>query len=379
LQLKAVRVYARSRGGSLITWELEGQVSDTAVFRVWYSHTGLDDWVHVATVVGGNSVVDVERRHYGVSIRQVYRVDVEIDGDPVASLSQNVGTQHTPRNQKIAEEIVRKEYLLMRKRTGTPGMLLKRRHWGQACSCVDPDTGESRNSRCPKCYGTGVLKGYFNAVDYLVSFGPQKQRKLDISEPDVGTVDSVPPLQARAFICPQLDAGDIWVNCVTDERYLVGRLQETWFAGVPLLYEAVELKPLPSGDIAYELPLEGAPGGAAGALRLEDGSFLVYDVVYDGYYPVGILDSTLTVFNAPTVAYQLRDDVLRLYDIGAQRYKAVGLHNGVFEVYDDLPGLPNITSRVRDGQWVLWDRGRQAHYVAGLSGGVLTVFEQVQI
>ena len=379
LTFKSVRVYPRLRGGTLITWEMERPVPADVVFRIWYSNTGVDDWAHVVTVVGGGSAVDVERRHYGVSLRQVYRVDAESALEGAASRTHTVGTQHTPHNQLIADAIVRKEYMLMQKRTGTPGLLLKKRHWGALCECVDPDTGESRNSHCLKCYGTGIDKGYFAAVDYIVSFNSPKQRKLQVSDKDVGMADDVQNVQARALICPRLDAGDVWVNCATDERYVVGAVRETRFAGVPLLYEAVELRPAPAADIVYELPLEGAPGGEAGSVRLEDGSFLVYDVVYDGYYPVGIANAALAVFNAPSLAYRLQEGVLLLYDVMDGLYRPVGLNNGVFEAYASTHDVPTITSRVSNGRWLLWDRARSAYYLVGLSAGALTVFEETEV
>ena len=379
LTFNNVRVDPRTRGGTLITWEMAQPVPADVVFRVWYSNTGVDDWVHVATVVGGGSAVDVERRHYGVSLRQVYRVDAESATEGAASRTHTVGTQHTPHNQLIADAIIRKEYMLMRKKTGTPGLLLKKRHWGSPCECVDPDTGESRDSHCLKCYGTGIDKGYFKAVDYIVSFNSPRQRKLQVSDKDVGTVDEVQNVQVRALLCPQLDAGDVWVNCMTDERFIVGAVQETRFAGVPLLYESVELRPAPAADIVYELPLEGTPGGEAGSVRIEDGSFLVYDVTYAGYYPVGIMNSALAVLNAPSIAYRIMDDTLMLYDILAGVYRAVGLNGGVFEVYASSHGVPTITSRIRDGRWLLWDRALEAYYLAGLSSGTLTVFEEIEI
>lgn len=379
LTFKSVRVYPRLRGGTLITWEMEQPVPADIVFRIWYSNTGVDDWVHVATVVGGGSAVDVERRHYGVSLRQVYRVDAESALEGAASRTHTVGTQHTPHNQLIADAIVRKEYMLMQKRTGTSGLLLKKRHWGAPCECVDPDTGESRNSHCLKCYGTGIDKGYFKAVDYIVSFNSPKQRKLQVSDKDVGTVDDVQNVQVRALLCPQLDAGDVWVNCATDERYVVGAVREIRFAGVPLLYDAVELRPAPAADIVYELPLEGEPGGAAGAVRLEDGAFLAYDTDYDGYYPVGILNYGLVVISAPSMAYQVRDGALLLFDVLAGVYRPVGLNDGVFEVYADVYEVPTITSRTSGGRWMLWDRAREAYYACGLSSGVFTVFEEVEV
>ena len=377
LRFNNVRVYPRMRGGTLITWDMVQPVPPDMIFRVWYSNTGVDDWVHVATVTdGGSSVVDAERRHYGVSLRQVYRVDAESATEGSVSRTLTVGSQHMPHNQLLADAIIRKEYMLMQKRTGTPGLLLKKRHWGTPCECVDPDTGESRNSHCLKCYGTGIDKGYFAAVDYIVSFNSPKQRKIQVSDKDVGTVDDVQNIQARALICPQLDAGDVWVNCATDERYIVGVVRETRFAGVPLLYEAVELRPAPAADVVYELPLEGVPGGTPGAVRLEDGSFLVYDVAYDGFYSVGVSSGAIAVLNAPALAYQIRDGALLLYDILEGAYRAVGLNGGVFEVYATTYEVPTITSKVLAGVWWMWDRGRAAYFKVGLSGGAMTVFEE---
>ena len=375
LTFKTLDVYNRARGGTLIAWTMAAPAPVGITFRVWYSHSGVGDWRYVALVVDGATAVDVERRHYGASLRAAYRVDAEA-GDETATRTATVGGMHDRQQQLTAGAILRKEELLLRKKTGTPGLLWKRKHWGARCSCVNPDTGECLDSHCDKCYGTGTDGGYFAAVDYMIALGGQKSRKLDTSDAGAGTVGNVQPQTGRALICPRLDTGDVWANCRTDERYVVGTIQATLFAGVPLLYHAVELNLAPAADVVYALPREGDPEWEAGRLVVENGMLMVYDTSLRGYYPIGLQTKALTVFSAPAVAYRMQDNRLYLLDIDGGIYRPVGLNDGVFEVYDSSDVATDALARVTDGLFMLWDRTLGRYRRCGLADGAFTVYEE---
>jgi hypothetical protein len=379
LRFKSLAVHHRVQGGTMIVWNLVQPAPSGVTFVVNYSDSGVDDWEHVATVVDGGAAFDVLARHRGVAIRGVYRVTATA-GTDTAVAAASVDEAWDAHNRLIARAIIRKEYMLLSKRTGTPGRLWKRRHWGQACTCVDPDTGEPRDSHCLKCFGTGISGGYLPAVDYIVALGPARGREIQTSDPGDGTVDPVTPHSGRSLICPRLDAGDVWAPCASDERYVVGQLRETYLAGQPLLYEAVELKPAPAADVLNKLPSEGAPGGEGGGVMLDGGRFLVYDVEFAGYYPTGIFNGNLTVFNMPTVSYQVSaGGQLMLWDMVAGEYRHVGLDDGVFQVYPDLYTAPDATARIDSGRLLLWDRSLESYWRCGLDGGAFTVFEEVAV
>jgi hypothetical protein len=120
----------------------------------------------------------------------------------------------------IAREIIRKEHLLQRKRAGTKGWLLKRRLWGEKCpaDCVDPITDQVNYAHCDECYGTGILGGYYDPIEYWIIMNPsQRIKKLD---PNQGlTTTIIETVRALAYPAPATN--DIWVHAHTDQRYNV--------------------------------------------------------------------------------------------------------------------------------------------------------------
>lgn len=54
-----------------------------------------------------------------------------------------------------------RDFRLSLKFNGTKCAILKRRHWGARCGCVDKKTREIVRSSCKICWGTGLVGGYW--------------------------------------------------------------------------------------------------------------------------------------------------------------------------------------------------------------------------
>jgi hypothetical protein len=149
-----------------------------------------------------------------------YRVGLR-DGNKVQYWSGRAQTQHYWEHQDwlLAREIIRKETLLLRKKVGTKGWLLKRRQWGDPCPvCVDPNTMQVTQPDCPTCYGTGMVGGYYEPMEYWVIMNPtQRIQKLTN---DQGVVTAVTET-VRALAYPQVMQNDVWVHASTNARYRV--------------------------------------------------------------------------------------------------------------------------------------------------------------
>lgn len=149
-----------------------------------------------------------------------YRVRlIDGTGAEYVSQAQAVGVYWGRYDFSLAREIVRKEFLLQRKRAGVQGWLLKRRLYGQACpDCVDPDTLQVTDPDCDTCYGTGVAGGYYDPFEYWVIMNPtQRLRKLDGDQGLLTeTVETV-----RSLAYPRPTSNDVWVHYHTDQRYIV--------------------------------------------------------------------------------------------------------------------------------------------------------------
>ena len=160
---------------------------------------------------------------------------------------------------RIARDVVRKEYLALRKFTGTLGYLLKRREYGVPCTeecCRDWDTGLVKVSTCPLCFGTGFLRGYYDAIPYWVDFSSAESSK-DVVQP-FGTM--APEVRAvRCVAYPLLDEYDVWVDADKNLRYVVRKLKDAVaLRSKPMVYTG-EFHALPHGRPEYQIPLDQAP------------------------------------------------------------------------------------------------------------------------
>ena len=118
----------------------------------------------------------------------------------------------------IAKEVTRKELLLLTKKTGTHGYLLKRRYFGTQCPvCIDPVLKTSNQSQCPSCYGTGFVGGYYPAQTcWLTLNATQFSQKLTENGLITHTAET-----ARGLAYPSATPNDLWVNTHANTRYFV--------------------------------------------------------------------------------------------------------------------------------------------------------------
>lgn len=150
----------------------------------------------------------------------VYYWVVMVDGEGHVYQSQAVSgsTYWDSYDWTLARDIVRKEHMVMRKRAGTKGWLVKRRQWGDPCPDIDPVTGEINNPFGPPCYGTNFLGGYYDPIEYWVIINPtQRLAKLDANQGLVTqTIETV-----RALAYPTPEPLDFWAHANTGQRFIV--------------------------------------------------------------------------------------------------------------------------------------------------------------
>jgi hypothetical protein len=130
---------------------------------------------------------------------------------------------------------------------------MKRREWGTACSCLDPDTRQPTNHDCALCYGTGILGGYYAPISLHLTTPQPKQSQRGITEVGHSQRDT---LLARCVAYPYIEAEDVWLNLNSGERWRI--MQATPAAdvrGIPLLYN-LQMGLLPKTDVVY-LPAFG--------------------------------------------------------------------------------------------------------------------------
>lgn len=250
-----VIVLPELRGGSTITWWLDTRKFKTPgpyqFYVEWAEHPDAD-FEEVAGPTAGNTLVDETQRRYSKLPHSVYRVRINTpSGDYYSEANLCLGNWNR-HDYLIARDIIRREYKLLTRYTGTLGYYLARKQWGETCACADWNTDMPSNAHCRLCYGTGLVGGYHPASELLV----QEDRTGVRAERQDGIGMRTDQVQlVRAVACPFLTAKDIWVHPGTGERWSIERKKEVVaLRGQPLVYD-VELRLIELGNIAYDIQL----------------------------------------------------------------------------------------------------------------------------
>lgn len=247
------------RGTTRVSWELGRNFRDPAphTFQLQVGRTGLttaDDWADVG--VAANDVFfadDGAQRIFGKTFWTHYRVVLTTPVATYHSQPAAVLGRMTPRDARLAREILRKERLRNRL-TAENGYILKRRLYGAPCDCVDELTQEARDSDCENCFGTGIISGFFAALpdQYVDTSLEQRHEQTDVAAR--GTTNQM-AVTGRYSGGVQLNENDAWVHRSSDRRFYVHSVSSlTEVSGVPIIVQ-LELREAPATDPIYDVPL----------------------------------------------------------------------------------------------------------------------------
>lgn len=257
---RTVTVFVNTDSQVLIEWKLDPRYKLTGPnmdFYIEVSPDGGAEWTRLNAGAPEQNVCSYvdEISRCGMKNSTFYRVILDDGTEEHASKPQHTLGVLNRHDWLLARDIIRKEYLRMRKTiAGSKGWLIKRREHGIKCdTCLDEDTEQVVNSDCPRCFGTRYLRGYYNALPYYLDFSAsQRNKQVTV---DYGTTDER-PIQARAVAYPRLDSYDIWVDEDTNIRYIVRNIEEiAKVRNIPLIYRA-QLFAINPRSIEYSIPLE---------------------------------------------------------------------------------------------------------------------------
>lgn len=245
-----------------VSWAMEPSFVEPGpwTFTLQRGHSPTETaWEDIAVVVDQPWVYDNRPTVNTIGTPTYYRIKL-VDGNDVVHYSQvQVTTAYWGRyDWSLAKEIIRKETLVLRRKAGVNGWLLKRRYFGERCPvCTNAVTGQVQNSTCTTCYGTGVVGGYYPAFEYWVTMNAtQRMRRLT---PEQGlmsaTIESV-----RALAYPVVDGNDVWVNGQTNARYFISQdiKAVARHRGIDLILDVV-ITEAPSDHVIYQFPIACAP------------------------------------------------------------------------------------------------------------------------
>jgi hypothetical protein len=255
----SVEVYLTPENEKIVEWKVNSRFefkTSTVVFHVEIARAA-GEWTRITTVPIQDTCVflDTDQHRCSIDSDIYYRViaddgTCEYPSPPAHTMGE------MPRHDRVmAREILRKEYLRMRKTSaGTLGQLLRRREHGTRCtSCVDFDLDEPVGSFCTECFGTGFKRGYYNAIPYYMDVEVHTSKK-DVKEP-LGLQDNQAKM-ARCVAFPRISTYDIWVHTSANLRFVIREVASVAeMRSIPLIYK-VQIRPLPVSDIVYQVPMD---------------------------------------------------------------------------------------------------------------------------
>ncbi len=257
-----VRVFPLTRGNTRVEWELHPQftVAGPYEFQLQVGHTGLnnaEDWEDVGISIEDQYyAIDEDQRHFGRTAWTHYRVIMTAGGEEYISRPESVEGVLSFADWQLARQIIAAESLRLKKtHAGTKGYLLKRRWYGERCDCVNRQTRDIDNPQHLRCYGTGIVDGYYEAQACSYAALDPELRYNETNE-QTGTTNNGPVVSARMLAIPQLFSGDIWVNATSDERWVMHSIKSIAEVRAVPLVVSVEFKLLPFKDVAYDFPLD---------------------------------------------------------------------------------------------------------------------------
>lgn len=252
----------RIEGGTLVFWKLKSTVKLVTpyTFTLQFGHAPTapdDEWINVGTTTA-YSLQDTVQRRFGQSNYVYYRIKLtEGDGDFVTySRAAAPFGNWSYKEVCLYQAVGRSERIRLMSRTGTEGILYKRRVYGTPCpACLDHSTGVPTDSNCPVCLATGFVGGYYPPEGCVWGEITQQTMREAIDMQGLrGTVNDQ-TIQGRFFADKEFNTYDIWIARTTSERYFVQQVQNVEeLRGIPVIYQ-IELRLVPPTNIIYKLPL----------------------------------------------------------------------------------------------------------------------------
>jgi len=250
------------RGGTRVMWTLMPTFNDPLPWT-FQLQTGridspeADDWENVGISFENTCyAIDSEQRTYSSGQQDTfYRIKLTTPvGIYYSNPTAKVGIL-TPRDWRLAREIVRREKLLQFY-ASQDGYLLKRRVTGKDCPvCLDLQTMEVTNPYCTQCWGTGKECGYYYPIACVwAELSTTTHRRQMDDQATRGTIEDI-VISAKMLMLPMIEEMDVWVNRKTDDRYYIQSIQNSAeLRGVPLVAK-IEFRLAPFSDVIYRIPI----------------------------------------------------------------------------------------------------------------------------
>lgn len=255
-------------GSTTVRWhvgdslKLGEQALETQIEFSRYPTEAATAWTVVRSYAANTGIwVDTSQRLFGVNSNGYYRITIRNESLNLYRSAIKRAVPEIPKAFKATyNEIIRRWLNRGKRGELRRGVLLKKILSGNRCGvCRDRDSGVQLRSQCLTCFGVGWQYGYYQLPGCVFAeFGAVK---VDYEFDENRSYFSNGPVsQVKLLNIPQLYPGDVWVEELTDQRWLLGNMLHAQSIGSTELLTDIETVRLDYTNVVYQFPIQNLSG-----------------------------------------------------------------------------------------------------------------------
>lgn len=245
------------RDGHLISWSIDPLFDDPEPHK-FFLEVSEDPLfsILIREIPVGNLPYARDTKGLHQNFNNIINYRIRLETEKGIYHSEVVNTNFAPltrRQYAMANEIIRKELMLMTKFTGINIVVLKRKIYGPSITdkTIDPISGVALTDESPD-HGNIKTKGYYDPVNsWMSTAGGQSINRIDPN--GAGTINSFIQ-QVKMLPFPIVNYNDIVIDVDADLRYIVKEVDFVTYPGASIvLIQNVQLSLLPTSDPVYSI------------------------------------------------------------------------------------------------------------------------------
>lgn len=249
------RVYPSWYEYIAVEWTVPVEWGDCR-FNVYHSPTHDGNYLLVNPApINGNSLVDYTAQEYSKFRNGYYMVEAILLEQGGVKVQSPPVTWHGVRHSWVeirANEVQRRENILLKRFTGVKSYLFKKRMYGLRCkTCWDPLSETVTKDHCKACFGTSFEGGYYPPIPVMLQYEPTPS---SLMKTYFGKFE---PNQIGAWTVslPEVAQDDIVIRAGDWNVYKIAQVQTTELQAQPVR-QIMQLVQLSRRDIENRLVLK---------------------------------------------------------------------------------------------------------------------------
>lgn len=257
LHIEITRTVALWPRKILVQWILRNPTSGNGyVFTLYRSSSLSGPWYEVGSVIDNYLFVDNtfeapnnQTQDDLFSLRRTvyYRVLVTHPVDGTTEAIRKVEAATDRRRAGIIRKLRRDAAVALRKGSGTEVAILKRRWWGEPCTCRSKVGIATRAHHAP-CNGTGIITGYWDPV---YGFATRSSDSVNVATNEKGNEESK-FIQVKMLDIPEVSRYDILVFLRDNKRFIVENVLPTEIHAITV-HQELQVSELARSSREYNL------------------------------------------------------------------------------------------------------------------------------